>query len=111
MGLYYFMKLYLDKQSDQRFLHLWEKYVINNLSRFLLVIFTIYVAVMVLLGYIISVVFGFFLTWFLLIIIGLYLGYDLIVETIKFLANNNQRYLLIKTNNNSNGINYDNVVN
>jgi len=110
MGIYLLFQRYLDKQTDQRFVFLWEKYVTNSLRRFLLVMFIMYVGVMVLLGYLVSIVFGFFLTWLLIVVLGLYIGYDLIVETIKFLANNNQRYLLIKMSQKDSGINYENVV-
>lgn len=110
MGIYILLQRYLDKQNDQRFLHLWEKYVVGNLPRFFFVLSMIFIGVMLLIGYLIGLALGFFLTLFLTIVIAAYLGYDMVVETIRFFAINNQRYLLLKMGKNDSGINYDNVV-
>ena len=115
MGLFLLIQRYLDKQNDIKFVSWWERYVISSLRRFLFSLFVLYIGVMVLVGYLVGLVFGFFLTWLLVVLLGIYIGYDLVIETLKFLANNNQRYFMIKaggsTTINNDGFSKDNVVN
>jgi len=64
------------------------------------------------LGYMVLNIFGFLLFIFLMMLISFYSGWALIVQGLKFLAINNQRYMMAKMNPNSDSnINYDNVVN
>lgn len=112
MQLYYFVQKYLDQLTDTVFIKRWESWFVHNPIRFFTTIFFLYMFLMFFIGYGALQMFGFFGFLFLMMLISFYFGYVTIIQTIRFLAINNQRYMLVKmSQNQSSNINYDNVVN
>ncbi len=110
MNLFYFIQKYLDKQDDISFRIKWEKFVHNKIKRFITVILFIWLFGSVGFGYLIILLIGGFFGFILLILVSIYLGYILFIQTIKFLAVNNTRYIQGSTNINENVFNYDDIV-
>ena len=110
MNIYFLLIWRLKRLDDYKFLEVWENRYLRNMKRIISALFLFYVIVTIGVG----MVFGEvnFLTGLLaLLLVGMVLGYYMVVHFIKFLAIQNERYFRIKMGGPSNSINYDNVVN
>ncbi len=110
MNLYYFFQKYLDNLNDTVFKIKWEKFVLQHMKRFISIIAISWLILSVALGYVFSAVIGQLLGFLLMIVFSIYFGYLLFVQTLKFLAINNSRYIDKMMNEDESVINYDNVV-
>jgi hypothetical protein len=112
MYVYYFIQKYLDKLNDKTFMYKWEKWVIKRMFRFVMSIFFVYLFIVLLLGFGANEIMPGVFAIFLALVFGFFYGYSLIINTIRFLATNNKRYMYLKMDipQVKNGINYDNIV-
>lgn len=112
MSVFYFLQKYLDGLNDTKFMYRWEKMVLTKMVRFLMGVFFVYLFIVLLLGYGANEVMPPIFAMFVALVFGFFFGYTVIVNTIRFMAVNNSRYLQLKMNipDVRNGINYDNVV-
>ena len=110
MNIFYFLQRYLDKLTHVEFVTKWENYVHFKIKRFFTVMIVIWILGSVGFGYVINLLVGPFIAFLLMIIFSIYYGYTLFIQTIKFLAVNNSRYIEGKMKQDESGINYDNVV-
>lgn len=110
MNVFYFFQRYLDKLNEIEFRIKWEKFVHNKIKRFITVMFLIWIIVSVGFGYILSILVGAFFAFLLMMMFSVYFGYILFIQTIKFLAVNNTRYIAGQMNADESIINYDDVV-
>ncbi len=110
MNVFYFLQRYLDKLNDIQFGIKWEKLVQNNIKRFFTVMVIIWLLGSTLFGYFIGLLVGIFFSILLTIMFSIYFGYIIFIQSIKFLAVNNTRYIQSKMNIDETIINYDNVV-
>ncbi len=110
MNLFYFFQNYLNKLDDVQFCIKWEKFVHNNVKRFVYVVLFIWIIGSLGVGYLLILLVGVFFGIILTGLFSMYLGYILFIQTIRFLAVNNGRYIQSKMNIDDSVINYDNVV-
>ncbi len=110
MNIYYFFQKYLDNLNDTVFKIKWEKFVHLHMRRFISIITISWIIISVTVGYLFSAAIGQLLGFLLMIVFSIYFGYMLFIQTIKFLAINNSRYLEKMMNEDDSVINYDNVV-
>ncbi|MCK5761987.1 MAG: hypothetical protein KAH16_03710 [Candidatus Izimaplasma sp.] len=110
MNIYYFLQRYLDKLNQVEFIIKWEHYVHFKIKRFFTAIVFIWLLSSVGFGYIINLLVGPYIGFGLMIIFSIYCGYVLFIQTVKFLAVNNTRYIDVKMKQDESGINYDNIV-
>jgi uncharacterized membrane protein required for colicin V production len=80
------------------------------MKTFIVIIILIWLLSTALLGYLISLLVWTFIAIVLTFFFGAYIAYVLFVQTLKFLATNNTRYIQSKMEMDENVINYDNVV-
>jgi len=111
MNVYILLQLYLNRLDDYKFTNVWEKRFMGNLFNVIAIIFVIFVLLIIGVGVLFNSIGGFLLALLMMGIFFFVLGYFLFAHFMLFLAKNNQRYLAIKMNQDSNTINYDNVVN
>jgi len=110
MNIFYFVQKYLDKLDEIQFRIKWEKFVHNNMRRFITIILLTWLLISAGSGYLLTLLVGTFFGFLIMIIFSVYLGYGLFVQSIKFLAINNSRYIESQMNGDDSVINYDNVV-
>ncbi len=110
MNIFYFFQKYLNKSNEIEFRIKWEKFVHNHINRFITIMIVIWLFLSVGVGYLLNLVVGPFIGFLLMVIFSIYLGYILFIQTIKFLAVNNSRYIEEKMNQDESIIDYDNVV-
>ena len=110
MNLFYFFQKYLDKKNEFEFRISWEKFVHSKIKRFIGVIFLIWILGTILIGYFVNLIVGFFLGFIIMLFFSAYFGYILFIQTLKFLAINNTRYIQGQTVVDENVMNYEDVV-
>ena len=110
MNLFYFVQKYLNKLDDYKFVSTWEQKFMNNMRRFVSIIFTIYVIIVVGIGALVNIDLGFFWSLLIMMFFGAWLGYLTFIQFLRFLAINNERFMRLKMGGTESGINYDNVV-
>ncbi len=110
MDIFYFFQKYLNNLNDTVFKIKWEKFVHSHMKRFISIIAIGWIILSVCLGYIFSAVIGQLLGFLLMVVFSIYFGYTLFIQTIKFLAVNNTRYIQKMMNEDESVIDYDNVV-
>ena len=110
MDLYYFFQKYLNKKNDVEFGITWEKLVQTRIKMFIGVVFLIWVLLSALSGYLLSLLVGMFFGIVLMFFFGAYLAYIIFVQTLRFLASNNARYVQSKMDIDNNVMNYEDVV-
>ena len=110
MNIYFFFIWRLKNLDDYKFLQVWENRYLKNMRRIISGLIILYLVLTIGTG----IAFGEinFITGFMaMILVGVVLGYYMVVHFIQFLAIENERYFRIKMGGQSNSINYDNVVN
>ena len=110
MNIYFLFMWRLARLDDYKFLEIWENRYLKQMKSIITGLFIFYVVVSIGVG----VWFGEvnFLTGLLaMFLVGTILGYFMVVHFIQFLAIENDRYFRIKMGQQTNSINYDNVVN
>lgn len=110
MNLFYFFQKYLDKLNNTEFRIKWEKFVHSKIKRFITSILIIWALMTLAFGYLMYLISGIFFGFILMIFFAAYFGYIMFVQSIKFLAFNNTRYLQVQMGDDEDIINYDNVV-
>ena len=110
MNIFYLLQKYLDKKNDVEFRITWEKLIQSRIKTFIGIVFLIWLLSTALLGYLFSLLVGVFFAIVLLFFFGAYIAYVLFIQTSKFLAINNTRYIQSKIDLDENVINYEDVV-
>ena len=110
MNIYYFFQKYLDNLNEIQFRIKWEKLIHNKINRFMTIIIFIWLVCSAGAGYLLTLLVGTFFGFLIMIIFSIYFGYALFIQSIKFLAINNSRYIEAQMNEDESVINYDNVV-
>jgi len=110
MNIFYFFQKYLNKLNNIEFRIKWEKFVHNHINRFVTIMIIIWLLLSVGAGYLLNLLVGLLLGFLIMVVFSIYLGYILFIQTIKFLAVNNSRYIEEKMNQDDSIIDYDNVV-
>jgi len=105
MNLFYFYQKRLNKLNETKFIIKWENFVQYSMRKFIVWLLIIWVVSSIVFGYFIFDLAGIFLGVILTIIFALYLGYILIIQSIKFLALNSDRFIKAKMNQESSVIN------
>ncbi len=110
MNIFYFFQNYLNKLNDTMFKIKWEKFVYGHMKRFIIVLVIFWVVVSAGFGYLASLIIGSFFAIVFMIIFSIYIGYVLFIQSVRFLAINNSRYVERIMNEDESVVNYDNVV-
>jgi len=110
MNLFYLLQKYLDKKNDIEFRITWEKLVQSRVKQFIGVVFLLWLLSTSILGYLFSLLVGTFFAIVLIFFFGAYIAYLIFVQTLRFLATNNSRYVQSKMEMNENVMNYEDVV-
>lgn len=110
MNLYYFIQKYLDKLNDVEFKIKWERFFHSKIKRFIITILVLWIIATIVFGYLMNLLVGWFFGIIIMFVFAAYFGYITLVQTLKFLAVNNTRYIQSRINIEEDVINYDNVV-
>ena len=110
MNIFIFFQKYLDKLNNVEFNIKWEKFVHSKIKRFMVFVVIVWLLGSFGVGYLVIVLVGPILGFLLMILFSIYFGYSLFIQSIKFLAVNNTRYIQGKVDIDESIINYDDVV-
>ena len=110
MSFFYFLDKYLDKLTDINFQVKWRKYFHDNLSRSISTLFFLWILIIIGVGVVFIKAVGLFFGLILMLFFSGYFAYILIFQFLRFLAKHNTRYVQSQIFNESNTINYEDVV-
>lgn len=109
MNIYFFFIWRLARLNDYDFLHIWEKRYLNRMKSIITGLFILYLVLTIGVGVLFGEV-NFLSGLLAMFLVGMVLGYYMVLHFIKFLAIENDRYFRIKMGQSTDSINYDNVV-
>ena len=109
MNIYFLFMWRLARLDDYKFVDIWESRYLKRMKSIITGLFIFYLALCIGVGVLAGEVN--FLTGLLAMgLVGMLLGYYMVIHFIKFLAIENDRYFRIKMGQQTNTINYDNIV-
>ena len=109
MNIYFLFMWRLKRLDDYKFLEVWENRYLKNIKRIISGLIIIYMVLTIGTGILLGEV-NFITGLMAMILVGMVLGYYMVVHFIGFLAVENERYFRVKMGQQTNTINYDNVV-
>jgi len=96
MNLFFMYQKRLNKLNETKFIIKWEKFVKDKMRKFIIWLLILWIISSFLFGYFIFDLAGFFLGLILTVLFAMYVGYVLVIQSIKFLAYNSDRYIKAK---------------
>lgn len=109
MNIYFFFIWRLKQLDDYKFINIWENRYLKHMKQIISGLIIFYLVMTIGAG----IAFGevnFLTGLFAMVLVGMVLGYYMLIHFIQFLAIENERYMRIKMGQSNNTINYDNVV-
>ncbi len=96
MNLFFVYQRHLNNLNETKFIIKWDKFVRQYMRKFMVLIFIAWLILNFAFAFFIFDVTGFFFGFVFTIIFSIYLGYVLLVQSIKFLTFNSDRYIKAK---------------
>jgi uncharacterized membrane protein len=109
MNIYFLFMWRLQRLEDYKFLEIWENRYLRHMKQILSGLIILYLILTIGTGIALGEV-NFVTGLMGMILVGMVLGYYMVVHFIGFIAVENERYFRIKMGQQENTINYDNVV-